>query len=234
MRFIFVIIGLLLAAQQGAAGPWPRERGQVFTAQGGNFLLSDGAQLPVHYDPTFYAEYGLTELMTVGLDYHTADQGRIHTGFAFLSFPLGDTDARDRYAASLGYGARIDEYSPLEWMVRGGFSWGRGLDNGWLAIDTTASYGTVDQSFRPKADFTWGHHLNDRWTVSLQLQTGEGYSDDYYAKISPAISFALNDEYRVSIGAVQGLTGDQGSALKVELWRTHTFGRKELRALFGE
>ncbi len=50
----------LCFASLATAGAWPREKGTLFIAAGGNFLLSDGAQLPVHYDPTVYAEYGLT------------------------------------------------------------------------------------------------------------------------------------------------------------------------------
>lgn len=226
MRLVIAVMGLMLAAGAGAAGPWPREKGQSFVAQGGNFLLSDGAELPVHYDPTYYGEYGLSDLFTIGVDYHTADRGRIHTGFVFFRFPLGDTTSRDRYAASLGFGGRVDEYRPLEHLVRGGFSWGRGLDDGWLTIDASAVYGTEDKAFHPKVDFTWGHHLNDRWTAALQLQTGQGFSDDYYAKISPTISYGINDEYRISLGAVQALTGDGGSALKLEVWRTRQADRR--------
>lgn len=219
MWFIVSVL-LLLAANPVLAGAWAREKGQLFIASGGNLLLSEGAQLPVHYDPTIYLEYGLSELLTVGLDYHTADQGRINTGFVFARFPLGDPTATNKVAASLALGARVDEFSPLETLVKGGLSWGRGLDHGWLSIDYSATYGDIDQVFRSKADFTWGYNLSDRWTTVLQLQTGEGFDDDLYAKVSPAILFAINDRYRVGVGAVQALTGDQGSALKLDFWTT--------------
>lgn len=221
MRLIVTIFYIITAAGPAFAGAWAREKGQTFIASGGNFLLSDGAQLPVHYDPTLYAEYGLSPLITVGLDYHTADQGRIDTGFIFVRFPLGETTGRDQLAASLAFGARIDEFSPLEKLVRGGVSWGRGLERGWLSVDYTATYGNIDQVFRSKADFTWGYKFNDRWTSSLQLQTGEGFTDDVYAKISPAIIFRANDTYSISVGAVQAVTGDRGSALKLDLWSTY-------------
>ncbi len=220
MRFVIVYFCMMLAAGPVLAGAWAREKGQLFTSQGGNFLLSDGAELPVHYDPTYYAEYGLTDLLTIGVDYHTADRGRIDTAFVFARFPLGEIDGPDRYAASLAFGARVDEYRPLEHLLRGGFAWGRGLDSGWLAIDSSATYGTEERVFRPKVDFTWGHHLTDRWTTSVQLQTGQGFNDDYYAKINPSISYGINEEYRISIGAVRALTGDGGGALKLDVWRT--------------
>lgn len=220
MRFVVIVL-CLFAASPAFAGAWAREKGQLFVASGGNLLLSDGAQLPVHYDPTIYLEYGLSELLTVGVDYHTADQGRINTGFVFARFPLGDPTATNKLAASLAFGARVDEFSPVENLVRGGISWGRGLERGWLSIDYSATYGDIDQVFRSKADFTWGHNFSDRWTTVLQLQTGEGFDDDLYAKVSPTILFAFNDRYRVGVGAVQALTGDKGSALKVDFWTTY-------------
>lgn len=218
MRWIVTVLCICGLPLQANAGAWAREKGQVFVATGGNFLLSDGAQLPVHYDPTLYLEYGLSELMTIGLDYHTADQGRINTGFIFARFPLGDTTGRDRFAASLAFGARVDEFNPMENLLQGGLFWGRGHDAGWYALDYTATYGDIDQIFRSKADLTWGYHINDRWTTSLQLQTGEGFSDDFYAKINPSLIFTIHENHRISVGAVKALTGDQGSALKLDIW----------------
>lgn len=220
MRLLLCLMCLLALPQTAAAGAWAREKGQFFVSSGGNFLLSDGAELPVHYDPTFYLEYGLSELLTIGIDYHTADQGRINTGFVFGRFPLGSSIGRDRFAASLGYGARVDEFNPQETLVQGGLFWGRGYEAGWYALDYTATYGDITEEFRSKADLTWGHNFTDRWTTTLQLQTGEGFSGDVYAKINPAVIFTLNENHRVSLGAVKGLTGDEGSALKLNIWST--------------
>ncbi|MEL6681689.1 MAG: hypothetical protein AAFQ09_03480 [Pseudomonadota bacterium] len=220
MRLVLAIICLLDVPQPVGAGAWAREKGHVFVSSGGNFLLSDGAELPVHYDPTFYLEYGLTERLTFGIDYHTADQGRIQTGFVFARFPLGDVTGRDRFAASLGFGARVDEYNPRENLTQGGLFWGRSYTSGWYALDYTATYGELTEAFRSKADLTWGHNLTARWTTTLQLQTGEGFSGDVYAKINPSVIFTLTENHRISLGAVKGLTGDGGSALKLNIWST--------------
>ncbi|SFR46236.1 hypothetical protein SAMN04488005_2227 [Yoonia tamlensis] len=225
MRYIVPTVFFALCACAAQAGPWPREKGVVFTAFGGNFLLSEGAQLPVNYDPTFYGEYGLNGTVTFGVDYHTADLGRIQAAVFFASFPLGEPVGPDVFSAQIGLGARMDPLNPVEHLLRGGVSWGRGLDSGWMAIDASATYGDIDQLWRPKADFTWGHHLNDRWSVMAQLQTGQGYDDDTYAKVNPAVIFHINDRYSVSIGAVHALTGDRGSALKLDLWTTATIPR---------
>ncbi len=220
MKVVLVVCLLALTASVAQAGAWAREKGDLFIAVGGNFLLSDGAQLPVHYDPTLYAEWGMTDRITLGLDIHTADKGRIGTAFAFANIPIGDLTAKNRWAINLAYGLRANESQPIETLLRGGFSWGRGLDNGWLAVDASATIGTIDTTWRPKMDATWGRNWNDRWTTTFQLQTGQGWTDDIYAKISPTVIWTWRPNMKVALGAVQGLTGDRGSALKLETWLT--------------
>lgn len=220
MKSVILTFCLTLCASSASAGAWAREKGELFIAAGGNFLLSEGAQLPVHYDPTLYAEWGFTDRITLGIDLHTADQGQIGTLFAFTNIPIGDLTAQNRYAVSLAYGVRARDGTPTETLMRGGFSWGRGLSNGWLAIDASATLGTIDTTWRPKLDATWGRNWSDTWTTTLQLQTGQGWTNDRYAKISPTVIYAVRPNVKVALGAVQGLTGDKGSALKLETWLT--------------
>lgn len=219
---IRILTSLIICISQNAyAGAWAREKGELFIAAGGNFLLSSGAQLPVHYDPTLYAEFGATERLTFGLDLHTADKGRIGTVFIFTNFPIGDTEAQNRYSAGFALGARADAYHATETLLRGHVSWGRGIEDGWLAVDASATYGTRDRTFRPKVDATWGQSWSDNWTTILQLQTGQGFTDDYYAKIAPSIVYEWSDKMNFQLGLVQGLTGDKGAGLKFETWLTY-------------
>lgn len=199
---------------------WARDKGDFFIAAGGNFLLSDGAQLPVHYDPTLYAEYGLSDRLTIGMDLHTADAGRIGSIFFFASFPIGDLQSRQKFAATLSLGARANVQAQTETLVRGGLSWGIGLDTGLLAVEASATYGTDDRTFRPKVDATYGYRWSDKWTTSLQLQTGQGFTNDYYAKVAPSVTYNLRDDIKLHLGAVHALTGDRGSGLKFETWLT--------------
>lgn len=220
MRLISLLIVLVMANGPVFAGAWAREKDELFIAAGGNFLLSDGAQLPVHYDPTLYAEYGLSERLTLGLNLFTADAGRQGALFFFARFPIGDMNAPDKFAVSVSFGARVDANLLPEKALRGGISWGRGLENGWLAIDASATKGTVDTTFRPKLDASWGHKWSDRWTTIAQLQTGQGLTDDYYAKIAPSIIYEITPKINIHLGAVHAFTGDRGSALKFETWLT--------------
>ena len=210
----------MLGAPAVQAGAWAREKGQYFIALGGNFLLSEGAQLPVHYDPTLYAEYGWDGHITLGTDIHTADAGRIISGFAFASVPIGSTEGANRFSGQLGFGTLLKQGDDPVYQLRAGLSWGRGLSSGWLSVDGSATITTADKTFRPKLDATWGHVWSDKWTTTIQLQTGQGTSDDYYAKLAPSVTYDLRSNIKLHLGAVQALTGDQGTALKFETWLT--------------
>jgi hypothetical protein len=50
------------------------------------------------------------------------------------------------------------------------------------------------------------------------MQAGIGFSGDEYAKVTPSVMYALTESTRLRAGFVQALTGDQGSALMVEVW----------------
>lgn len=220
MRSLLPFILLSAMATPLWAGAWARDKGTLFIAAGGNFLLSDGAELPVYYDPTVYAEYGLTDRVTLGLDLYSADKGRIASAFGFVGVPVGSITGKTRATVSVGYGYRLNSDTSTEALMRLGVAIGRGLDAGWLSLDASATFGTRDRVWRPKADFTWGHAFDDRWTGTLQLQTGQGYYDDYYAKVSPTIIFKLRENLKINVGAVKALSGDGGSALKIETWLT--------------
>lgn len=220
MRVLPFLVSLVACGTSADAGAWARDKGTLFIAAGGNFLLSDGAELPVYYDPTVYAEYGLTDRVTLGLDLYTADKGRIASAFAFAAVPVGSITQANRAMISLGYGYRLNPDTTTEALMRLGVSFGRGMDRGWLAADVSATIGTIDTTWRPKADFTWGRNWSDRWTTTMQLQTGVGFFDDTYAKVSPTVIYSVSDRFKINLGAVKALTGDGGSALKLETWLT--------------
>jgi hypothetical protein len=215
-----LVAAFLSGAGPAAAGAWSRDKGELFLSFGGNVALFEGATRPVHYDPTLYIEYGLTDRLTVGFDGYTSDATEVVNGFVFLRYPLGTGDGRQRLAVSLAAGASEIPGLALEATGRLGLHWGYGLAQGWLAADATSVLGLAGGEREGKVEFTWGQPLTPRWTGILQLQGGIGFSGDTYAKVTPSVMFNLSDQTRLRAGFVQALTGDQGSALTLEVWLT--------------
>lgn len=211
-------LALMLAGGTAEAGAWSRDKGDVFLSFGGNVALFEGATRPVHYDPTLYIEYGLTDRLTVGFDGYTSDATEIVNGFVFLRYPIGSTEGAQRLALSVAAGGSEIPGLALEATGRLGLHWGYGMDRGWLAADATTVFGLAGGEREGKLELTWGREVTDRWTGLLQLQGGIGFSGDTYAKVTPSVMYELSDSTRLRAGLVQALTGDKGSALTVEVW----------------
>lgn len=154
----------------------------------------------------------------MGGNYYTSEQGRSKAGLVFASIPLIAPNGTDRVSASLGVGARARPDMAVATLIRPGLSWGRGLSDGWLAIDASTTHNSLDQQWRPKLDLTWGYDVTDRWTTIAQVQTGHGTDGDHYAKLVNSISYIATDTYRINLGWVQAMTGDKGGAINLEIW----------------
>ena len=220
MRVLLVAICLICAASAAQAGAWAREKGQLFIASASNIALLEDTDTYLYYDPTFYTEYGLSDRVTLGAEYFTTQRDTVQTGLVFANIPLGDMAGDDRFSVGLAFGAEIRPYQDPVPLMRGGLSWGRGLDSGWLAIDASATYHRDADIFTPKADFTWGYNLTDRWTLMFQLQTGRSSDAADYAKLNSAVIFGLTDTLRITMGVMNPLIDDDPAALRLGVWQT--------------
>lgn len=221
MRLFWVCLCVIGCATGALGGAWAREEGQLFVSSATNLWVSDGTEIGMYYDPTFYAEYGLTDRVTLGIDYYGSNRDMVHTGFVFARFPLGDTAGRDRFAAGFALGGKTDLQSPTHPLLRADLAWGRGLDNGWLAIDASATYSREDQAFRSKTDFTWGFNLTDRWTGIVQLQTSENDDGVTTFRLSPTIMYNVGEHLRVGLSAVASVSGRDPDSLRLAIWQAY-------------
>ncbi len=218
MRFLALASVVFLAGVQMAqAGAWLREKGTGFAAGSGTLTQDD------FYSGSAYAEYGLTDRLTLGLD-ATADMDPFGVitgdGTLFLRWPLGSVDGPSRWAMHVGAGARYQELMFFP-SIEVGLSWGRGIKwgerYGWLAIDT--SYNAAKEIEVPeiKLDATFGMGLSETTKVMAQVfMTQEG---DFTAKFAPSLLYSPSwGPYTFQIGAEVPINYEDEIALKLGLW----------------
>ncbi|ADO42267.1 conserved hypothetical protein [Ketogulonicigenium vulgare Y25] len=224
MRIIplaFLIATYGAAAQGGA---WPRAEGETFTTVGANVALFSAVR-PVHYDPTYYVEFGATGWLTVGADGFQADRGTARSDYLFARVPVLQDAAGHQLAVSLAYGQiYTDMYTAP--MGRIALHWGYGLQQGWLSADAIyegrlGSGDDLPDLVQSKVEVTWGHTFTDTpWMSSLSMQMGEGISGDFYAKVMSAGGYAVTEAITLRASVTQALTGDRGAALGLDAWLT--------------
>lgn len=206
---------LLIVGAGASAGAWMREEGSVFVVLGANGLLSGATERPVHYDPTIFAEFGLSEGITLGFDGYTADAARSSAFYGFLRFPVPAGQGAPLMAVELAGGVQTRPGQSAEPRVRAGLSMGLGLENGWLAADASLSASLRLDRPEGKLDLTWGRRLTPAISGVLQLQTGTGQSGDLYAKLAPSAHWQIGGPITLELGVVQALTGDMGTGVRI-------------------
>lgn len=224
MRLVLLITALLFAPAASEAGAWPREVGKTFVA-----LSFSGAADPLDLAAgeikldgytAAYLEHGLTPRLTVGIDAGRGDGGS-YSALAFARYPVGPTGGKTIYALKAGVG-----HSTLGGqggMVAAlGLDIGRGistdLGNGWLGLESWASYNVRRQSYTVKADLTAGLTLNDHTKVMVQMQLGRNSASGSYVRLAPSIVRRFGKSTSVELGVQAGLIGDRKVAIKLGTW----------------
>ncbi|WP_428515637.1 hypothetical protein [Roseovarius sp.] len=211
-----VIPVLLLAAPAPAlAGPWPRAEDRTFLstsieidAEGG---ISDGGG----FYGSVYAEHGLTDRLTLGLD-AGGREDNMSKAIAFLRWPVGATDRTLRLAAEFGLGMARETFA-----LRPGLSLGRGValgdTPGWISVDSRA---VIIDSFDGvlETDITFGLSPGPDAKVILQLQTGIPTDSAPYAKLAPSYVHRIAPGYHAEIGVVAGVAEADDFKLKIGFW----------------
>lgn len=212
-----LIVALCLLAGPLCAGAWPRERGTGFVSAAVRLAwpgpLSSTPPQPGYQ--TVYAEYGLTDRLTAGVDLGRSVSGQSKL-VAFLRYPLpvrGDW----RSAVELGLG-QIDG----EPVLRPGVSLGRGTQNahgfGWLSVDTVAEYGLRRNAIDWKLDATYGVALPRDRKLILQVQSGLPAGRKGFVRLAPSAVFPISKTFSAEVGVTIGLAGDRGTGMMVGLW----------------
>ncbi|HEU0220604.1 MAG TPA: hypothetical protein VFR34_00125 [Paracoccaceae bacterium] len=221
------VLYCILAAPGAMAGAWPREGGTAFLSLSGLFSASStdilAPDLGLTSYSTAFAEYGLTDMWTIGADiaYGQGSDEALYTGLVFLRRPFWRGE-RDIFAAELGLGAQAETDDAPQARLRPGLSWGRGYEiawgQGWMGIESSLEWRLPSNELVVKADATLGLRPSENWMLIGQLQTGHYPGSGLIVKFAPSIVRQIGERSHLQLGLSLGLAGDEGVGVKVATW----------------
>lgn len=211
----FLIMLLLLATQAGA-GAWPREKGDLFLSFSNTFQT--GSNGGASDWMSLYAEYGLAERATIGLDFG-GDGVRSTKTVGFLIMPVSRPDAVWKRSVELGFGEVDDRMA-----FRPGFSIGRGTKllrrDGWIAVDTRwVMFQDGRGGSRVESDLTLGLSAGRRSKVIVQFQAGDPSNGAPYLRLAPSLVFERKAGRHIEIGMTAGIVESSDLGVKLGIWR---------------
>jgi hypothetical protein len=227
MRAPLSALLLLAAASQVEAGAWPREPGAVFLSF--SSTLSTGAETllapltDIRSASQVFAEYGLSETWTLGLDAlrATGDDATLTAGLVSLRRPVWRGDGGGIAAAELGLGF-LDDADGTQARVRPGLSWGRGFESlrggGWLGVESSVELRLPSGDTAVKADFTAGLKPTDTWMLIAQVQTGLYPDADPIVRLAPSVVRRLGPKSHAQLGLLGSVAGDDAVGVKLAFW----------------
>jgi hypothetical protein len=217
-----------LAASPLLAGPWPRGEGQVFVSVGGLFSTGQSSVLNPINDLRFYgsvfAEYGLDENWTLGLDAaHGFGFGEEeYTALLTVRRVVARFDDGQIVGADLSVGWLQDSLDGGALRTRAGLSWGLGFESalggGWMSLDTSAEWRNPGEGLILKADATLGLRPWDGFMVIGQIQTGYYPGSGTIVKLAPSVAWEIADGAHLQLGLSVALTGDDEVGVKLAQW----------------
>jgi len=187
-----LVAALILAATGAGAGAWPFPKG---TGQLSFSVEGDRGDGTGTYS-TLYAEYGLRDDRTLGLDlgFARSDADKAVVFYRWNQQPNGNS----RLAYEFGIGM-VDGKAALRPALSLGRPITLGNGYGWVALDARAIL-RDDMQGRLEADLTIGGDAggDDKWLV--QIQTAAPSYEAPYAKIAPSYAFGLGKGRHVLVG----------------------------------
>lgn len=236
MHRILTSLMLAILAGPAGAGAWPREKGTAFVSvshaasTGTRTLLTP--MMTISNYTGLYAEYGLTERLTLGLDAGfggepesiEADAYEVRAAAVFLRHPLWSDDSGHRTALQLGFGTLRDSSDGDQTRIIPALAWGYGFESrfggGWMGIDASAEFRRPSGDTVWKADATFGLKPTEAWMGILQIQSGLYPDAAPLVRIAPSVVRRLGPRLSVQLGGFAGIEGDDSLGGKLALWLT--------------
>ncbi len=215
LRLLLLTVLICMSAGTGArAGPWPQPEGKLhlfFSIEGGITGSSD-------LYGSLYAEYGIGQDRTLGLDLGS-DDSEPDKAVLFLRWPLPAAGDGTLYAYEMGVGM-VDGQAALRPAV----SIGRGIsiaDNpGWITLDARAALFENGRDGLLQTDLTLGATMpeGDKWLVQLQISAPSDRRPQ--VRIAPSYAFRQSEGRHLLVGATAGLVGTDTVKVTFGLWQS--------------
>lgn len=200
---------LLFFPAPAYTGAWPRETGRVFTAAQLSFAeLAD--QTKDGYN-SLYAEYGLTDVVTLGGKAWSRQDGQYGDAMVFARRSIA-VSGDHWVSGELALGVRSYASGAIYPMIQPGISWGKGFGSkfghGWMGIE--AVYGLVPGTgdHWTKVDATLGLKPDNDTHLILQLRAHDDwlgravtFAPTYVRRITPRLSVEAGLTRRLNGGA---------------------------------
>jgi len=216
-RVLFLICLFVLGAAPALSGAWLREQGSGFAAATATQRSSNGLWST---EFGYYADYGLTSAVTLGVDLNDNDKLSGHA-LVFVRIPLGRTSHSYHLAVELALGAShyLNSWVPMQ---KATLSFGRTFDSiwgpGWLAIDGAYEMRGLDSEPILKLDATIGLSDPKQLRPILQIETAKITGHPLFYTITPGVQIPLTQDTRLLIGAEHRVTTQRSLGLKVGVW----------------
>ncbi len=221
MRWLVLIVALFLGSQ-ACAGAWPREAGHAFID-----LSDDG------YRSKLYAEYGLKNDITMGLEVTMPRNRRLPDVVQFVQHPIWKFANGAILSGGVAYELRETTAAGRlpglkgvsESAVRGGLFFGKGFGSGhkagWMEVDVQVerivTQDWLGQPWSGKFDATLGWKPGDRALFYVQAQTYRRDPDPVSIRVEPTAALKLGRSHLV-VSPSFGVKGPRDPRLKLGLW----------------
>lgn len=242
----FLCLCLLAIPAVAAAGAWPRGQGNGFVSAAYEYTVSEDGAMELVIDSglvetdtsgffSLFAEIGLTDRITFGLDTGQEDAPDTRQVIFFGTLALSPSNWRHQFAIEFGIGEREfpadpDDFATLkelrdggkERVLRPGISWGYGFSTkwggGWAALDLRQEHRQERDEIVDKADLTIGLAPNDKDLFFLQTQYSNYPLADPTIRLVPTYVRKFGAGFALETALLYDAWGGDRVGLRTGLW----------------
>jgi len=212
LRNLCLILLFLALPGVALAGAWPRERGTGFVSLAQSFSQTYGVTYP-----SAYAEWGLRENLTLGLDIGGTGAARKVLSFTRLHY----SPVNSAFRAAIEFGG--GKHGGLGGHVASTavhLGWGgkTALGNAWADLRLGALYAIATGQIETKLDATLGVARPRGLLYMAELNATRGPRGQATLHLGPSLAVPLGKRLHLCVALSQELGGGNERKVKLGLW----------------